>query len=77
MMKNLSFAPAKRTAAVSTIDDVFRTEKSSEEWVKTSVNMRPDMRIRVKIYAVEHGMKIQDVVDAALSDYLTVGGDSQ
>ena len=76
-MRNLKpgneYQPAARTAQVSSIHDVFREDTSpsvASEWVKTSVNLRPDMRRRLKRYAAEHDVRIQDVIDTALNEYL-------
>ena len=39
-------------------------------WVKTSVSLRASTRRRLKAWAAEHDMRIQEVVDAALETYL-------
>lgn len=39
-------------------------------WVQTSIKMRDGTRRSVKLYALEHGMKMQEVIDLALHDYL-------
>ncbi len=39
-------------------------------WVKTSVSLRASTRRRLKTWAAEHDMRIQEVVDAALETYL-------
>lgn len=39
-------------------------------WVQTSIKMREGTRRAVKLYALEHGMKMQEVIDLALRDYL-------
>ena len=39
-------------------------------WVQTSIKMRAGTRRSVKLYALEHGMKMQEVIDLALHDYL-------
>ena len=36
-----------------------------EGWVKTSVSLRASTRRRLKTFAAEHDMRIQEVVDAA------------
>lgn len=43
---------------------------SGEAWVKTSVSLRASTRRRLKAWAAEHDMRIQEVVDAALETYL-------
>ena len=42
----------------------------AEGWVKTSVRLRASTRRRLKAWAAEHDMRIQEVVDAALVTYL-------
>ncbi|MFR8458378.1 MAG: chromosome partitioning protein ParA [Bifidobacterium bifidum] len=44
--------------------------ESGEGWVKTSVSLRASTRRRLKAWAAEHDMRIQEVVDAALETYL-------
>lgn len=39
-------------------------------WVQTSVKMREGTRRAVKLYALQHGMKMQEIIDLALRDYL-------
>lgn len=53
-----------------------RTVKPSdaEGWVKTSVSLRALTRRRLKTYAAEHDMRIQEVVDSALEMYLGLNG---
>ena len=43
---------------------------SGEGWVKTSVSLRASTRRRLKAWAAEHDMRIQEAVDAALETYL-------
>ena len=38
----------------------------AEAWVKTSGSLRASTRRRLKAWAAEHDMRIQEVVDAAL-----------
>ena len=54
------------------IPEPVDTEKpeSGEGWVKTSVSLRASTRRRLKTWAAEHDMRIQEVVDAALETYL-------
>lgn len=47
----------------------------AEGWVKTSVSLRVSTRRRLKTFAAEHDMRIQEVVDAALETYLGFGGE--
>ena len=47
----------------------------AEGWVKTSVSLRASTRRRLKTFAAEHDMRIQEVVDAALETYLGFGGE--
>lgn len=50
------------------------TPESGEDWVKTSVSLRASTRRRLKTFAAEHDMRIQEVVDAALETYLGLNG---
>lgn len=73
-MRNMAaYKPAARVADVGSIGDVFRAEPS-EEWVKTSVSLRRDTRRLAKTYAVEHDMKLQELIDRALTAYMEGGG---
>ena len=47
----------------------------AEGWVKTSVSLRASTRRRLKTFAAEHDMRIQEVVDAALETYLGLRGE--
>ena len=70
-MKNLAFAPAQHTKAAARIDDVFRADKAAAtDWVKTSVSLRPETKARLKVFAVEKDMRIQEVIDEALTAYM-------
>ncbi|WP_255201920.1 hypothetical protein [Bifidobacterium pseudolongum] len=59
------------------MSDVFRAPDGGrdrgERWVKTSVSLRADTRMRLKRYAAAHDMKLQDVIDEALDEYLGKG----
>lgn len=48
--------------------------ESGEEWVKASVSLRASTRRRLKTFAAEHDMRIQEVVDSALETYLGLNG---
>jgi len=51
-----------------------KTESSGEEWVKTSVSLRTSTRRRLKLFAVEHDTRIQQVIEDALDAYLGLNG---
>lgn len=77
-MRNLgNYTPAARTSHVHGMSDVFRAPDGGrdrgEGWVKTSVSLRADTRMRLKRYAAAHDMKLQDVIDEALDAYLGKG----
>lgn len=77
-MRNLgNYTPAARTSHVHGMSDVFRAPDGGrdrgERWVKTSVSLRADTRMRLKRYAAAHDMKLQDVIDEALDKYLGKG----
>lgn len=71
-MRNMNaFRPAPRTMSISSPADVFRRDEvDADEWMKTSVSLRRDTRRRAKQYAIDHDMKLQEVVDAALRAYM-------
>lgn len=79
-MKNMNLTPKPRdlTALLNTDQPTsVHTEKPKERktdtgegWVKTSVSMRPDTRRRLKTYAAEHDMRLQEVLEVALNSYL-------
>ena len=69
-MRNLAFAPAKRTEAVRAMTDVFHDGRADADWVKTSVSMRPETKARLKVFAAGHDLKIQEVVDEALTAWM-------
>ena len=84
-MRNMTLTPRARdlTALLNTGTPKNRnTEKPKERntgdggaWVKTSVSLRASTRRRLKTFAAEHDMRIQEVVDAALETYLGCGGE--
>ena len=43
----------------------------AEGWVKTSVSLRASTRRRLKTWAAEHDMRIQEVLEDALDAYLS------
>ena len=43
----------------------------AEGWVKTSVSLRASTRRRLKTFAAEHDMRIQEVLEDALDAYLS------
>ena len=45
--------------------------ESGEEWVKTSVSLRTSTRRRLKLFAIEHDTRIQQVIEDALDAYLS------
>ena len=83
-MRNMNLTPRPRdlTALLNSdrtdtaIPEPVDTEKpeSGEEWVKTSVSLRASTRRRLKTFAAEHDMRIQEVVDSALETYLGLNG---
>ena len=47
-----------------------KPESSGEKWVKTSVSLRVSTKRRLKLFAAEHDLRIQEVIDEALETYL-------
>ena len=79
-MRNMNLTPRPRDLTMllnsdrtdTAIPEPVDTEKpeSGEGWVKTSVSLRASTRRRLKAWAAEHDMRVQEVVDAALETYL-------
>lgn len=79
-MRNMNLAPRARdlTAllntdqpeSVNTEEPRKRITDGEEPWVKTSVSMRPETRRRLKTYAAEHDMRLQEVLEDALQAFL-------
>ncbi|MFF3061570.1 MULTISPECIES: hypothetical protein [unclassified Streptomyces] len=46
-------------------------DEEPEERVNFSARVRVSVRKRAKLYAAGHDVSLQDLVDAALDDYLT------
>ncbi len=61
---------APKRPSVTALSDVFRADKAVEGWVKTSVSLRAETKTRLKAFAVEHDMRIQEVIDEALTAYM-------
>ena len=84
-MRNMNLTPRSRdlTALLNsdqqTETPFYRnTEKPKERnagdggvWVKTSVSLRAETRRRLKTYAAEHDIRIQEVMEDALTSYLS------
>lgn len=66
-----AYRPAARVGQVKSMGDVFR-DGPDADWVKTSVSLRRETRRRAKQYALDHDMSLQEVVDAALQEYMDV-----
>ena len=72
-MRNMdNFKPTRRTLDVRDARDVFAPAKpeDADPWLNTSVRLRTSTRNRVKLYAAKHGLKMQDVIEDALTAYL-------
>lgn len=41
-----------------------------DPYVVTSIRMRKSVRLRVKVYAAEHGTTVQEVIENALEAYI-------
>ncbi|WP_274036740.1 hypothetical protein [Streptomyces sp. MMBL 11-1] len=52
-------------------DEPQQTPEESEERVNFSARVRASVRKRAKLYAAQNDVSLQDLVDAALDDYLT------
>lgn len=72
-----AYAPVSNETEIKGIKDVFRQDapeapiaQEDNPLVMTSVRLRVKTRNAAKLYAVEHGMKMQEVLDEALKQYL-------
>ena len=85
-MRNMNLTPRPRDLTALLNSDrtdtaIPNTEKtknrkdekpeSGEAWVKTSVSLRASTRRRLKTWAAEHDMRIQEVLEDALDSYLS------
>lgn len=64
-----AYRPAARVGQVKSMSDVFR-DGPDADWVKTSVSLRRETRRRAKQYALERDMKLQELIDQALTAYM-------
>ncbi|KFI44496.1 hypothetical protein [Bifidobacterium biavatii] len=71
-MKNNNFKPTASSLRVESAKDVFRTDRDpdAEPTVNTSMKLLVETRNRLKLYAAAHGLKMQDVVEDAINEYL-------
>lgn len=84
-MRNINLAPRARdlTSLLNTDQpESVNTEKPKGRrtdagvvWVKTSVSMRPETRRRLKTYAAERDMRIQEVIEEAVCFFLDDNGE--
>ncbi|MBW3090011.1 macrolide ABC transporter ATP-binding protein [Bifidobacterium miconisargentati] len=69
-----AYKPVSEEREINEVKDVFRQDPTAVEednpLMMTSIRLRAKTRTAAKLYAVEHGMKLQDVIDAALRQYL-------
>lgn len=72
-MRNMTLTPRARdlTALLNTEKPKERNTGDGGAWVKTSVSLRAETRRRLKTYAAEHDIRIQEVMEDALTSYLS------
>ena len=71
-----AYAPVAADKEIREVKDVFRrdpeTEIEDNPLVMTSIRLHARTRTAAKVYAAEHGMKLQEVIENALRDYIGV-----
>lgn len=69
-----AYRPATGEREINEINDVFRKDSDAaadaNPLVMTSIRLHAKTRIAAKVYAAEHGMKMQEVIEAALDRYI-------
>lgn len=69
-----AYRPAANEREINEITDVFRKDSDAaadaNPLVMTSIRLHSKTRTAVKVYAASHGMKMQEVIEAALTQYL-------
>lgn len=69
-----AYRPAANGQEINDISDVFRKDPGITDdenpLVMTSIRLHAKTRIAAKMYAASHGMKMQEVIEAALTQYL-------
>ncbi|MBT1173896.1 hypothetical protein JS528_11265 [Bifidobacterium sp. MA2] len=69
-----AYRPAAAEREINEINDVFRKDTDAADdvnpLVMTSIRLHARTRIAAKVYAAEHGMKMQEVIEAALEQYI-------
>lgn len=71
-----AYIPVAADKEIREVKDVFRKDPEMEvadnPLVMTSIRLHVKTRTAAKIYAAEHGMKLQEVIENALKDYIGV-----
>lgn len=70
-----AYAPVSNEQEINGIQDVFRKDVPAQDpddnpLVMTSIRLRVNTRNALKMYAIEHNMKMQEVIEAALKQYI-------
>ncbi|KAA8815080.1 hypothetical protein EMB92_11340 [Bifidobacterium callitrichos] len=69
-----AYKPASEDREIKEIRDVFRKDDAPTDdenpLVMTSIRLHAKTRAAAKVYAIEHGMKMQEVIENALSKYI-------
>ena len=69
-----AYKPASEDREIMEIQDVFRKDDAPTDdenpLVRTSIRLHAKTRAAAKAYAIEHGIKIQEVIEIALCKYI-------
>lgn len=69
-----AYAPVAADKEINEVKDVFRkdsdAELDSDPLVMTSIRLHARTRTAAKVYAAEHDMKLQEVIENALREYI-------
>lgn len=75
-----AYSPVSATKEINEVKDVFRqdepavapsaAESASDPLILTSVRVHASVKNAVKAYAAEQGLKMHEVVEAALKQYV-------
>lgn len=71
-----AYAPVAADKEIREVKDVFRKDADPETddnpLVMTSIRLHAKTRTAAKVYAAEHGMKMQSVIENALRNYIGI-----
>ena len=69
-----AYEPMAAEREINEVKDVFRADNTStvveDPFVLTSIRLHSSVKNATKMYAAERGMKMQEVIETALKEYL-------